>query len=197
MRIGIDIDGVLTNIEEFQLEKGKVFFNMLPKNRKGYEIAEIFDVTEEEDDYFWTTYLYKYAIEEKAREHASEVIEKLKKEGNEIYIITARYLTTHNTKLGKQMRNIVKNWLKENNIEYDEIIFAPEDKLETCKKNKIDIMIEDKVNNIVKISTEIPVICFHAGYNEHIIKKNITRVYDWRDIYNKIKNLNAIKHTKE
>ena len=81
------------------------------------------------------------------------------------------------------MRNIVKNWLKQNDIHYDKIIFAPEDKLEICKENEIDIMIEDKVENINNISKEIPVVCFNASYNKSCTSDNIYRVYSWYDVY--------------
>ena len=47
-------------------------------------------------------------------------------------------------------------------------------------------MIEDKVANIEKISTRLPVICFHAGYNKHCENDNIYRAYTWYDIYNLI-----------
>ena len=55
--------------------------------------------------------------------------------------------------------------------------------------NNIDIMIEDKVDNINKISSKIPVICFNAGYNRQCKGNNIYRCYAWYDIYNKIKNM--------
>lgn len=189
MRIGIDIDGVLTDIEQWQLDVGGKFFSKYDKsvvNNEGYEISEIFDISNELDDEFWNEYLYEYVTKEPSRKYASEVIKKLKDDGNEIYIVTARYLTDRDTDDGKKMRKIVVNWLKEQNIYYDEIIFSPEDKKENCKKYNIDIMIEDKVDNINKISSIIPVICFHAGYNKECKGKNIYRVYNWYDIYNLI-----------
>lgn len=189
MRIGIDIDGVLTDIEQWQLDVGGKFFSKYDKsvvNNEGYEISEIFDISNELDDEFWNEYLYEYVTKEPSRKYASEVIKKLKDDGNEIYIVTARYLTDRDTDDGKRMRKIVVNWLKEQNIYYDEIIFSPEDKRENCKKYNIDIMIEDKVDNINKISSIIPVICFHAGYNKECKGKNIYRVYNWYDIYNLI-----------
>ena len=189
MRIGIDIDGVLTDIEQWQLDVGGKFFSKYDKsvvNNEGYEISEIFDISNELDDEFWNEYLYDYVTKEPSRKYASEVIKKLKDDGNEIYIVTARYLTDRDTDDGKRMRKIVVNWLKEQNIYYDEIIFSPEDKRENCKKYNIDIMIEDKVDNINKISSIIPVICFHAGYNKECKGKNIYRVYNWYDIYNLI-----------
>ena len=89
------------------------------------------------------------------------------------------------------MRTIVKEWLKQNKINYDKIIFSPEDKFDTCKDNNIDIMIEDKVDNINKISKILPVICFNASYNKSCIGNNIYRVYTWYDIYYTI--INKIK----
>ena len=189
MRIGIDIDGVLTDIEQWQLDVGGKFFSKFNKGvvkKDGYEITEIFNASDELDDQFWSEYLYEYVTKEPSRKYASEVIKKLKDDGNEIYIVTARYLTDRNTEDGNEMRKIVINWLAEQNIDYDEIIFSPEDKSENCKKYNIDIMIEDKVDNINKISSIIPVICFHAGYNKECKGKNIYRVYNWYDIYNLI-----------
>mgnify|MGYP000699688384 FL=1 len=50
-------------------------------------------------------------------------------------------------------------------------------------------MIEDKPKNINTISNEIPVICYHANYNEQCNGKNIYRCYSWYDIYRKIKEI--------
>ena len=55
-------------------------------------------------------------------------------------------------------------------------------------------MIEDKVDNIKRISSKIPVVCFNAGYNEECEGKNIYRTYSWYDIYNTIKNKINIKN---
>ena len=88
----------------------------------------------------------------------------------------------------EENEQIVKDWLQKNKIYYDSLIFSTEDKLDICIKNNINIMIEDKVDNINKISTKIPVICFNAGYNEECKGENIFRVYTWYDIYNTIKN---------
>lgn len=193
MRIGIDIDGVLTDIEQYQLDCGSKYvsehFNKGVINGEEYETTDIFGIDNNMDNDFWTEYLPKYASEEPARKYASEVIQKLKNDGNEIYIITARYLTDRDDELGIRMRETVKKWLSDNKIYYDELIFSPEDKLEICKENSINLMIEDKVDNINKISHEIPVICFHAGYNKRCIGTNIIRCYSWYDIYNKIKNM--------
>lgn len=87
------------------------------------------------------------------------------------------------------MRNIVISWLKEYNISYDKIIFSPEEKLDICIANNIDLMIEDKVDNINTISKKIPVICFDARYNQQCRGSNIYRCFSWYDIYSTIKNM--------
>ena len=192
MRIGIDIDGVLTDFEKWQLEVGSKFFVKYNKNivnPDGYDSDTVFNVTKEMDSEFWHDYLYDYAKNEPARKFAGEVIDKLKDKGYEIYIITARYLTNRNDDLGKEMRNIVIEWLKENGINYDQIIFSPEDKFEICKENNISIMIEDKVENINNISKIIPVVCFNAAYNKECNGKNIFRAYTWYDVYYQIINI--------
>lgn len=189
MRLGIDIDGVLTDFEKWQLEVGSKFFIKYNKNivvPEGYDSDTVFNVTKEMDSEFWHDYLYDYAKNEPARKFTGEVIDKLRDEGYEIYIITARYLTDRNDDLGEEMRNIVVNWLKENHINYDKIIFSPEDKFKVCEENNIDILIEDKVENINNISKIIPVICFNASYNKICNGKNIFRAYTWYDVYYQI-----------
>ena len=196
MRIGIDIDGVLTDIEQWQLDYGsKFYFEKYGKeiqNNEGYETTEIFKVDSKVDDEFWTEYFKDYSINVDVRKFSSEVIKKLKQDGNEIYIITARgsFLShSANVMLFEENKNIVLEWLRKNEIEYDKIIFSPEDKLSICLENNIDVMIEDKVDNINKISTRIPVICFHAGYNKNCKGNNIFRCYSWYDIYSKISSI--------
>ena len=181
MKIGIDIDGVLTDIEQWQLDYGSKFFyekyGLGIKNYKGYETNEIFDVDIKLDDEFWSKYFRDYLINVEARKFANEVIDKLKEE-NEIYIITARgSFLSHSSDVMtmEENRNIVLNRLKKNEIHYDNIIFSPEDKLDICKQNKIDLMIEDKPKNINTISSEIPVICYNSNYNEQCNGKNIYR----------------------
>ena len=60
MRIGIDIDGVLTDIEKWQLDYASKFYyekyNKEIVNYKGYETIEIFNSDEKYDNEFWMKY---------------------------------------------------------------------------------------------------------------------------------------------
>lgn len=193
MRIGIDIDGVLTNIEQYVID---YFTKYCVENnieyevgRSNYEFYKSFNISKEIENKFWKTYMQDYATKEKARPFASEIIKKLKEEGHEIYIITARWLTNREDEAGENMRQIVKNWLDENNIVYDKVLFSKdsnENKSQEIIENKIDLMIEDNPNNINALSKLVPVICYNTEYNKQCNSDKIFRCYSWYDIYNKI-----------
>lgn len=195
MRIGIDIDGVIVDIEKWQLEYGSKFLyeNSLPFkiDNKAYFTDKAFGITQELDDKLWGMGIHEY-VKEPPRAFAREVIQKLKDDGNEIYIITARngnikYAENMNQPI---MEEIVREWFKKYHIYYDKLIFTPENKVPTCLENKIDIMIDDSPRNIEDISKHVPVICFNAGYNENKEFNNTTRCYTWYDVLSTIEKLN-------
>lgn len=192
MNIGIDIDGVLTNVEAWQNESAAKYmyekYNKSIINAEGYDTSEIYGVTKEQDKKWWFESYEEY-MKEPARKYASEVTNKLSEEGNNLYIITARCIEKDFTTMtNESMQAGIKEWLKSNNIKYDEIYFSPEDKTTICKKLKLDMMIEDKKTNIEEISKIMPVYCFDAKYNRDIAEnEKIIRCYNWYDIYKKIK----------
>lgn len=190
MNIGIDIDGVLTNFEREVLDyanKISVEENWPIKvNLNEYDETKAFNWNDEQAEKFWNKYLMKYFTETPARNFAPEVIDKLKKEGNKIYLITARNDYGMPKEHLGEVQNITKEWLKKQNIKYDEIIFATE-KLQPCIENKIDVMIEDSPDNIETLSSQIKVIKFDCQYNKHISGDNITTAYSWYHIYKIIK----------
>lgn len=193
MRIGIDIDGVLTDIERFLADYGTKFCieNNLPINiiEGEYDEKKTFNWTEEQTIKFWNEYIVYYATEYLPREFAPEVINKLKKDEHEIYIITARNDYGVPKEYSGKMKELVSKWLKDNNICYDKIIYTEGSKLPYCVGNYIEIMIEDSPKNIKDLSTKIPVLCFNCKYNQNVKGKKITRVYSWYDVYSKIKEM--------
>lgn len=200
MRIGIDIDGVLTNIEQFVINHvskycvdNGITYHIGDSN---YDYCKTFHIDKEVENDFWKQYLEYYAIHEKARPFASEIVKKLKEDGHDIYIITSRWLANRDDEVGKRMREIVKNWLNENKIPYDKLIFSKasnESKYQEIMENKIDLMIEDNPNNIKELKNYIPVICYDAGYNKDCVEDNrMTRCYSWYDIYSKINDIEKI-----
>ena len=199
MRIAIDIDGVLTNVEQFVLDYMSKF---CVENGIDYHVGkstyggnETFGLNKEQGDAFWDKYLIYYAENEKARPFASEVIKKFKEDGHEIYILTARWTSNRDDEVGRRMREIVKNWLKESDIVYDKLIFskaAKEKKSQEVLDYEVDVMIEDSPSNIMDLSKIIPVICYDTQYNRECVGKNIIRCYSWYDILKTIREKKVV-----
>ena len=126
MRIGIDIDGVLTDVIRYACDYGsKYFFDKYGKldiNIDSWSLKDMFNVSDEEDKECWLKIVDNYAINESARPFAAEIIDKIKNENNEIYIITARSASKWDDVNG-EMNNILISWLNNNNIKYDKFIF--------------------------------------------------------------------------
>ena len=188
MNIGIDIDGVLTNENDFVLECMSKFNyeNNLGymKNPYEYEFNKV-NYNDEQKMEYREKYFNDYVDNYKARRYASEVIKMLKEDGNKIYIITARYTSIHNEK----MRQRVREWLKKNDIYYDEVVFTVSPKVDKLKEYKIDLMIDDSPKNIPFMAKVTKIFCFDNPYNRDLEIENVTRVYSWYDIFMKYKEI--------
>lgn len=192
MKIGIDIDGVIADITRFIIDYGSKYCykNHIPYTIKEdeYDEAKALGITNEQAEKFWNTYLVYYATKYPVRDFAKDVIKTLR-QNHEIYIITARNEYGLPQEAYGKMQSMVKQWLQDNEIEYDKLIFTEGSKLPYCLENKVDIMIEDSPSNIVDISSQIPVLCFDNPYNKEIERKNITRVYSWYDVLSRIEKM--------
>lgn len=184
MKIGIDIDGVLTDYSKFCLDYGTLYYNVINPNE--YDFSLIFGITKEEENIFWDKHRKDYFINTHARNFASEVIKKLISEGNEIYLITSRNFLISKVDDGSGKVEYTKSWLEKNDIPYNKLIFTPHDKVPTIINEKVEIMIEDSPNNIRSISEYIPVIKMDTRYNTDAKGNNIHTSYSWNDIYKMI-----------
>lgn len=193
MRIGVDIDGVLNDVGEWHYSCGFKFCieNDIKRgfHPEKYLIEEQFELTEEENYKFWKEYIFDLMVSIPTRPYAAKVLGLLKEMGHEIIILTARDNRFLTNQYENTMNFYVEEWLNKNNIPYDEIIAGPGSKKDKCIQNKLDIMVEDKASNVVKISEVIPVLCFDAPYNADVSKENVTRVYSWYQIYNHFLNI--------
>lgn len=195
MRIGIDIDGVLTNWEQFMLDYATKYCyenNLEIKlNPNEYDEIKVLNITTEQTEKFWNLYLGNYIKKTPIRVFAKDIIDKLKHEGNKIYIITTRDEYGLSKELYGKMEELTKQWLKDNEIEYDKIFFTKGSKMQTIIEQNIDIMIDDAPENIEELSSKILILCYNAQYNANIEGNNIIRVFSWYDIYEKIKRRQA------
>ena len=198
MNIGIDVDGVLTDIQGFNRKYAPDFFkkkfNRDVVDEKPYDIRDVFKCSEDEYKAYWKKYLLKYVIYEPPRKNAKKVVHKLNSDGHTIYIISKRVFTTQDNFMGKLMRFLFKNWLWRNRIKYHKVVFCdndiPESKCDACIENKIDIMIDDEAVNINSIAPIAKIICFDTSYNQDCNGENIWRVKDWDEVYELILKMN-------
>lgn len=192
LNIGIDVDGVLVDLENYQLKHGKKYFsekfgkNVI--NANAYDIEQIFGCTHEQREKFWQKYIWEYCLTEPVIINASEIISKLHNDGHKIVIITGRVYTTKRGFMCMLFRSMLKYWLRKNNIVYDDIVFCSEkesstDKYNACIEKDIDVMIDDKPENLLGLANKIEVICYPAAWNKETKDERFINVNNWKDIY--------------
>ena len=204
--IGLDVDGVLADLQKYQLEKGNLYFSKkfekkqenLICDEKAYDIQDIYDCTRKERMDFWKKYIWEYSLLIPAREGASDMTQKWHNEGRIVDIITSRVYVTRQDFLGLLFRTMLKIWLRKEKIYYDRIKFCSEemssyDKLVACKEYGTKIMCEDKIDNIETISKHIIIACFNANWNLNYDNPNMYRVSNFYEIDDLIQNLESLK----
>ena len=123
MKIGIDIDNVISNFDEVLKKEflihDKELINTGIINPEAYMTKGMFDWT---DDEIWTLYLEnigRITPSLDVIEGASKYIKKLKQDGHTIYIISGR----DNGKYTDPY-NMTKNWLEKYDITYDKLFLV-------------------------------------------------------------------------
>ncbi len=196
MNIAFDVDGVLWDIEKFQLQYGEQYFGprgIALVNPNGFGISDIFACTHREEVKFWARNLPR-GFFMKARAHAEEVVRDLKEMGNNIFIITSRYKTSEHSLLGLFMRELVRGWLKRNRIFYDRIIFCDDEnesqsKAHACRRLQVDVIVEDRWENIEQLKNVTSVIGFRTRNNQGHEEDGIPFVSSFPEIKTVIERL--------
>ena len=196
MRIGIDIDDTLTDVQDKLTDAAFQYAKSLNKikNNKVNQISDsgndgsiyqkLFDFSYEELKYFLGPIQEEITNNALPRDYCVDIIKKLHDEGNEIYIITARDEEFHDNPY-KQSRE----WLRKNNIYFDKLIVNARDKGKVCVENNIDLFIDDNLKNckdVLNYGIESITIC-----NDN--KEGIKNYNNWKEIYNFIINNNIVK----
>lgn len=195
MRIGIDADGVLTDMTAFNIEYGERYFKRPPKDPTGYSAETIFGCTTKEEFRFGLRYFLTYCKKWPPRVNCSSIIAKLNADGHELYEITARKFVTSKHPLGWYVRRIFKKWLKKHGLNFKGIFYcsesnSPSDKLDGCRRFEVDVMIDDKPEVVYFLAKQgIRVLLFDAPYNQEVSGGNIIRVMNWEDVYKEIEKI--------
>ncbi len=188
MRIGVDCDGVLTDLSAFYKEYGERFFRRKPDEPDGCSVSEMFGCSGRMEFIFGLRYFIPYCKKWPPRENAAEALRKLADDGHELYQITARKFATETGWLGRYSRELHEKWLEENNFSFKDIFYcstnyAPEDKLAACRKYPIDVMIDDRPEVAWYLNNRgIRVLLFETPYNQRSYTPEAVRVKNWDEI---------------
>ena len=186
MKIGIDVDNVISNFNEVLLKEfinhDKELGNSGIPNNDNYITRGMFSWPDGEARKFYLSNIERVAKSLKPIDGAKEYIDKLKKDGHSIYIITGRDNGEYSNPY-----YMTKEWLAKFNIYYDKLILTEayknykHAKTEKCIENDIDIMIDDSVNICIDcIENGIQALLMDTPYNQ---KTDIPRLYNWAEIY--------------
>ena len=184
MKIGIDIDNVISNSNEYWFLKAKEF-----KKLKGHTLVIKENATSIADKFGFDKQMYheycshyvrdvnmNVAIKNKAR----EIIDKLHVDGHKIILITQR-----NNSHYSDCEEVTKSWLKKHSVYYDSIYFGCEDKGIVARKEILDLFVDDLPRNCENVSkVGIKVIMFDTPFNKSC--SLYERVSSWEELYKKI-----------
>ena len=191
MNIGIDLDGVLFDTEAMY-RAYSVIYNAKNCHKRELDQEEIlaqqrYEWSNEEFVNFADSCLVYIQTNAPLMYYSKQILIELQKSGHKLYVITSR------GSLSDKEITITKERFKQENLNFEKIIFNAKDKLEYCKELKIDLMIDDNFRHIKKLS-ENGIKCLY--YRDLVVKpckhENVVEVRNWGEIFLQLVNLGAL-----
>ncbi len=189
MKIGIDLDGVVIDSETTFRTYEEIFDIDTVKgnnlvNREEPKFQERYNWTEEQKQEFIERYFLTISKESNLMSGFIGVYNLLKEQGHEFIVITAR------GGFVKEMKDDAIRLLEENNIHFDKYYWKIDDKLEVCKNENVDIMIDDDWRIIKKLADNNIKTLYFRDTNLIKLEENkyMKEVNNWGDIYRFIRN---------
>ena len=188
MKIGIDIDGVILDYERILKTYGDLYdFIELKKdgivNRNEHYLRNRYNWTEEERMDFVNRYFLELSKITPLVPGAKTIINMLKKEGNELIIISAR------GGMIEEMKDVALEKFEEENLTFNKYYWKQEDKLEVAKRENIDVMIDDSYDVCKKLSSNGIRTIYFRDKEMKLLEQNeyLKEVSNWGEIYRYIK----------
>lgn len=190
MKIGIDLDGVVIDSETtFRTYEEIYDIDTLNGNnlvdRQEPKFQARYNWTNEQEKEFIERYFLKVSKESGLMSGFISVYNLLKEQGHEFVVITAR------GGLLKEMKDDAIRLLEENDIKFDKYYWHIKDKLEVCKNENVDIMIDDDWRIIKKLADNGVKTLYFRDTNLKTLEENeyVKEVNNWGDIYRAIKEM--------
>ena len=169
MIIGIDFDNTLVNTKEVAKKYLDVY---LPNNH----LNSYHDLPYEKEVDFFQKYNIKITNDLKLYPDVLKAFSFFKKNNIKVILITARGYDNE--------RQIIatKKFLKGNNLLFDKYIFCAKSKEDICKKEKVDLMIDDTDDVLEKIKNQnIKVLKYGSKSTKY------KYVLTWQEVINYIR----------
>ena len=193
MKIGVDVDNVLSNFNEVLLndyiKHDKELQNKGIVKKDAY-IRDMFAWSKEEEETYYKNNVERLSQFLKPIKDCAKYLKKLQDEGNTIYIISGRDNGEYTNPY-----DMTVEWLKKYDICYDKLIltnaYNHQEKADICVNNNIDLMIDDSSIVCEKcLKNGIKPLLFTTLYNQKELR--FERVNNWEEIYNYIRKNNKI-----
>jgi len=191
VRIGLDIDNVITDFDKKLLEEfykeDKNKRNSGIVNQKGNWIRDFFDWTDEEYYEFHTKNMEEFAKVFEPRENAKYYMDKLLEDGHSLYLISHRAYPDYTYPY-----EVTEKWLEDNDINYTRLILSETtNKSKECKEYNIDIMFDDVQLNCHKLQ-ESGVNCYLMGTRYNVNNRDGLKVVNsWKELYEVVNKVGA------
>lgn len=192
MKIGIDIDGVVLDTERQFRNEAEIYDITVRKSNSLIKPNELyfqdrFNWPDEEKVEFAGKKLLECTKKSNIMPGAKEVLELLKKDGHELIVVSARGGDVPEI---PGMIEAAQEIIDKAGIKFDKYYWKVKNKAEICKKENIDIMIDDHIRNCIKLAeANIKTIYLCDSNIEKSNHENIKEVYLWSEIYRYIKEL--------
>lgn len=182
MKLGFDIDGVISNFVDTFVEVVKSHYNLTLTEGDIYchDLNLVLGISKQErNKLIRETLLSDIALMPKAQ----RTLMKLKTEGHQIFIITARF---------KDLVAVTKAWLKKKGIPYSQLIQMNEGK-KYLAEVELDLIVEDNLEDALEWSQKVDnILVYDHPWNQTFnIKGLIKRVYNWDEIFDEVQRLKA------
>ncbi|WP_088187424.1 hypothetical protein [Desulfosporosinus sp. FKA] len=184
MRIGVDIDGVVSDSYPYWMQELNQYFGKDVKTITNYDMHRDFEVPRSDMNDFFVGNAERLLFMPNIVAGAKEGIEALIKEGHEIIYVTART---------PEEKDVTIRWLAKSEIPHEHVLFSGfNSKVDLVKEWGIKAFIEDYHVNAQEIAAiGVPVFLLTTSYNLNYeeLSQGIKRCRSWKDIVEGIREL--------
>lgn len=189
MRIGVDIDGVVSDSYPAWLGELNQHFGKNITILKDYEMHLVFDVPEDTMNHFFVQNIERLFEIPHPMKGAKMGIESLLQDGHEVIYVTAR---------SPEEEEYTVRWMKEHGIAHEKILFTGhKSKVDFVKKWKLELFVEDYMVNAKAIAElGIPTLLLDASYNQGNLPQGVIRCKSWQEILKEIQEISEFQRSE-